>query len=120
MKLQEYTIHEKYSTRQYTGSRYVLECPRCGVIYNSRKYWYGNRNPEEESVRVEIAHVWPGANQVFQGSHNACRQLVDGLSNVAGTLASMTAKPMEMVSDWAADQVAPSYWVPNANIKVQY
>ncbi|XP_075257475.1 zinc finger FYVE domain-containing protein 1-like isoform X3 [Convolutriloba macropyga] len=102
---------------KYAWQGYVLECPKCGVIYNSRKYWYGNKNPEEECVRVEIAHVWPDANQIFQGSHNACRQLVDGLSNVAGTISSLTARPIGYVSDWASDQVAPDYWVPNWEIK---
>ncbi|XP_063720451.1 zinc finger FYVE domain-containing protein 1-like [Symsagittifera roscoffensis] len=102
---------------KYAWQGYVLECPKCGVIYNSRKYWYGNRNPEEECVRVEIAHVWPDGNQIFQGSHNACRQLIDGLSNVAGTISSLTARPIGYVSDWATDQVAPEYWVPNSEIK---
>lgn len=41
-------------------SRYVLECPECGVIYRSRQFWYGNKDPVENSVRVEIKHVWPG------------------------------------------------------------
>ena len=68
-------------------------------------------------MRVEIAHVWPDGNQIFQGSHNACRQLIDGLSNVAGTISSLTARPIGYVSDWATDQVAPEYWVPNSEIK---
>ena len=45
--------------------RYVLECPKCGVIYRSRQFWYGNRDPVENSVRVEIKHVWPGVRLIF-------------------------------------------------------
>ena len=42
--------------------RYVLECPRCGVIYRERQHWYGNKDPTEEAVRTEIRHVWPGVS----------------------------------------------------------
>ena len=43
-------------------SRYILECPECGVIYRSREYWYGNKTPEECAVRTELKHVWPGVS----------------------------------------------------------
>lgn len=43
-------------------SRYVIECPNCGVIYRSRQYWYGNQDPVETVVRTEIQHIWPGVN----------------------------------------------------------
>lgn len=45
---------------RYAWSGYILECKFCGVIYRSRQYWYGNKEPTEESVvRTEIQHVWP-------------------------------------------------------------
>ncbi|KAL1416605.1 hypothetical protein MTO96_027823 [Rhipicephalus appendiculatus] len=44
---------------KFAWSGYVFECPSCGVIYQSRKYWFGNRDPEETVTRVEIVHVWP-------------------------------------------------------------
>lgn len=49
--------------------RYVLECPECGVIYRSRQFWYGNRDPVELAVRAEIRHVWPGVgyNLIYTG-----------------------------------------------------
>ena len=37
----------------------VLECATCGVIYRSRQHWYGNLNPEIDSVKRENKHVWP-------------------------------------------------------------
>ena len=48
---------------RYAWSGYTLECKFCGVIYRSRQYWYGNREPTEESVvRTEIQHVWPNVS----------------------------------------------------------
>jgi len=39
----------------WTG--YVIDCSRCGVIYKSRQYWYGN-NSEDIVIRKKITHVW--------------------------------------------------------------
>ncbi len=40
-------------------TRYVIECQSCGVIYRSRKHWYGNKDPEQAAVKTENKHVWP-------------------------------------------------------------
>lgn len=61
--------------------------------------------------------VWQG-NTVLHGSHNAARRLLDGINYVSGSIAGVSAKPTKMVSDWVTDQIAPAYWVPNAEIKV--
>lgn len=46
---------------KYAWAGYVLECNQCGIIYRSRQYWYGNKEPTEQTVvRTEIHHVWPG------------------------------------------------------------
>ncbi|XP_070579045.1 zinc finger FYVE domain-containing protein 1-like isoform X2 [Ptychodera flava] len=102
---------------KYAWSGYVIECPHCGIIYRSRQHWYGNKEPVEGAVRTEIRHVWPGGNPVLQGTHNAARRLLDGLSHVAGTVGSVGAKPTKMLSDWMTDQIAPAYWIPNNQIK---
>lgn len=47
-----------YGLAKYAWAGYVIECPQCGEIYRSRQYWYGNKNPEDVSVRSEITHVW--------------------------------------------------------------
>ena len=52
---------------KYAWYGYVLECSRCGVIYRSRQYWFGNSDPFEV-VRTEILHVWPGVSNLFMGS----------------------------------------------------
>lgn len=97
---------------KYAWSGYVLECPECGVIYRSRKYWYGNKDPLEYTVRTEIKHVWPGT--LLQcNNQNAARQILDGVNTLANSITEVTAKPTKVVTNWVTDQVAPSYWTPN-------
>ncbi|XP_022086002.1 zinc finger FYVE domain-containing protein 1-like [Acanthaster planci] len=103
---------------KYAWSGYVLECPNCGIIYRSRQHWYGNLDPEQTAVRTEIRHVWPGGCTVLQGTHNAARRVVDGLSSVIETVSSVSARPTQMVTQWMTDQIAPAYWRPNAEITV--
>ncbi|XP_071787643.1 zinc finger FYVE domain-containing protein 1-like [Asterias amurensis] len=101
---------------KYAWSGYVLECPNCGIIYRSRQHWYGNLDPEQTAVRTELRHVWPGGCTVLQGTHNAARRVVDGLSSVIQTVGSVSARPTQMVTQWMTDQIAPAYWRPNAEI----
>ncbi|XP_064621754.1 zinc finger FYVE domain-containing protein 1-like isoform X2 [Lineus longissimus] len=101
---------------KFAWSGYILECPQHGIIYQSRKYWYGNEEPEKEAVRTEIRHVWPGGNTVLQSSHNAGRKLLDGMSYLSDTVSGVSAKPTKMLSAWMADQIAPAYWIPNSEI----
>lgn len=54
----------------------------------------------------------------MQGAHNAARKLLDGLHYVADTVTSVGAKPTKVLADWMTDQIAPSYWIPNALIAV--
>ncbi|XP_070377757.1 zinc finger FYVE domain-containing protein 1-like isoform X2 [Dermacentor albipictus] len=101
---------------KFAWSGYVLECPSCGVIYQSRQYWYGNRNPDETVTRVEIVHVWPGDKSAQEPSITAQRVL-DGLQTITETVATYSARPTRTMSDWINDQIAPSYWVPNYKIQ---
>jgi len=97
---------------KYAWSGYVLECPKCGVIYRSREFWYGNRDPVENSVRVEIKHVWPGT-RLPSTSQNSARRILDGMMNLADAITTVSAKPTKAVTNWMTDKVAPSYWTPN-------
>ncbi|RDD40267.1 Zinc finger FYVE domain-containing protein 1 [Trichoplax sp. H2] len=103
---------------QYLWSGYILECPNCGIIYRSRQYWYGNKAPAEEAkvIRTEIRHVWPGSEISKADYGNTARRLLDSLSNIADSVREASAKPKKIVSDWVADSIAPSYWVPNSEI----
>ncbi|ESO95488.1 hypothetical protein LOTGIDRAFT_117073 [Lottia gigantea] len=100
---------------KYLWSGYVLECPKCGIIFRSRQYWYGNK--EEEAVcEVDIRHIWPGSNRGLEGNHNAARKVLDGFHYVADTISTISAKPTKNLMEWTADQIAPEYWVPNSQI----
>ena len=55
----------------------------------------------------------------LQGTHNAARRFIDGLQYVTDSIASVSAKPTKAVSMWLTDQIAPPYWVPNAQITVR-
>ena len=56
----------------------------------------------------------------LHGTHNAARKMIEGFSYVADTLSSVSAKPAKMISEWTADQIAPSYWMPNSLITVSF
>ncbi|CAH1791150.1 unnamed protein product [Owenia fusiformis] len=112
------TDNQWFGLAKYAWSGYVLECKYCGIIYKSRQYWYGNKDPIDTCVRTEIAHVWPGSNPVLQGTHNAARRLLDGVHYISSTVKEVSAKPTKMLTNWVTDQIAPPYWVPNSELKV--
>jgi len=96
---------------KYAWSGYVLECPKCGVIYRSRQFWYGN-GEVENFVRIEIKHVWPGT-RLPNTSQNSARRILDGMMNLADAITNVSAKPTKAVTSWVTDKVAPTYWTPN-------
>lgn len=101
---------------KFAWAGYVLECHKCGVIYRSRSQWYGNPEPEHQGVvATEIAHVWPGVRSL-QGTHNAARRVLDSVTALSGTVSEVSSAPAANLARWAADQVAPAYWRPNADI----
>lgn len=102
---------------KFAWAGYVLECTKCGVIYRSRQFWYGNEDPDKSAVRTYIQHVWPGGNRILGSSHNAAQKLLDGISYVSEGLAHLSAKPAKAVSNLVNDQIAPAYWTPNSKIK---
>lgn len=59
---------------KYAWSGYVLECSRCGIIYRSRQYWYGNKDPLETCVKTEVHHVWPGVSCITIITENSCSE----------------------------------------------
>ncbi|XP_077537244.1 zinc finger FYVE domain-containing protein 1-like isoform X2 [Haemaphysalis longicornis] len=105
------------SWAKYAWSGYVLECPCCGVIYQSRQYWYGNKNPDETVTRVEIVHVWPDSEKPPSlEPNNTAQKVLDGLQLITETVTTYSAKPTRTLLEWANDQIAPNYWVPNYQI----
>lgn len=101
---------------KYAWSGYVLECPRCGIIHRSRQYWFGNKETWESSVRTEIRHVWSGELNRMQATQNAAQRILDSVNYLTETVTTISAKPTKVVSEWVADQIAPTYWIPNSRI----
>jgi zinc finger FYVE domain-containing protein 1 len=96
----------------YAMSGYLLECPHHGILYKSREYWYGNEEPEKV-VRTEIKHVWKDQKFEFMGtSLNTGRKVID----VFNYLGDIINEPKDLACQYLADRVAPSYWIPNAEI----
>ena len=97
---------------QYVWAGYVLECAKCGVIYKSRQYWYGNREPTERAARTEIRHVWEGDVGIGGNtSHNIARRMLDGVGTISQQVS--TSSSTATMTSWLADQMAPTYWVAN-------
>ncbi|XP_035211924.1 zinc finger FYVE domain-containing protein 1-like isoform X2 [Stegodyphus dumicola] len=101
---------------KYAWSGYILECTKCGVIYRSRQYWYGNQHPWDTCVRTEICHVWPMTDGSNCEEKNTAQYVIDNLATVSEVVTNIGAKPTKVLSSWVADQIAPSYWIPNSRI----
>ncbi|XP_070530501.1 zinc finger FYVE domain-containing protein 1 isoform X2 [Cardiocondyla obscurior] len=106
-----------YSFAKNAWSGYVIDCSRCGEIYKSRQYWYGN-NAEDVAIRKKITHVWNTSNSI--SSQNTAQWVVDGVSYITEAVTNVSLQPTKALKAWAADQVAPSYWRPNNEIKHCY
>ncbi|XP_068993366.1 zinc finger FYVE domain-containing protein 1 isoform X2 [Neodiprion pinetum] len=105
-----------YGFAKYAWSGYVIECPHCGEIYRSRQFWYGNKNPEDAAVRTEITHVWTTANASL-ASQNTAQRVIDGVSYITEAVTNASIQPTKLLTSWVADQVAPTYWRANNEIK---
>jgi zinc finger FYVE domain-containing protein 1 len=51
-------------------------------------------------------------------SMNPARKVLDGVTYISETVASVSYEPSRLLSSWVADQFAPKYWKSNAEIKV--
>nr|XP_045608689.1 zinc finger FYVE domain-containing protein 1-like isoform X1 [Procambarus clarkii]XP_045608690.1 zinc finger FYVE domain-containing protein 1-like isoform X1 [Procambarus clarkii]XP_045608691.1 zinc finger FYVE domain-containing protein 1-like isoform X1 [Procambarus clarkii]XP_045608692.1 zinc finger FYVE domain-containing protein 1-like isoform X1 [Procambarus clarkii] len=96
---------------KYAWAGYVLECEKCGIIYRSRQYWYGNESPDRCVVKEEYQHVWSGT--IIGGAAHAGRQVLEGVAALGSALSTISAPPAKVVSSWLTNQVNPAYWTPN-------
>ncbi|XP_067637348.1 zinc finger FYVE domain-containing protein 1-like isoform X2 [Eurosta solidaginis] len=93
---------------KYAWKGGVIDCPSCGEIYRSRQYWFGNKSPEETSVRAIIVHVWEP-----KGPSHSAQMVLDTVSTLGDALPKLHPNT---VTGWLADWVAPSYWKQNSEI----
>ncbi|CAF3510717.1 unnamed protein product [Rotaria socialis] len=96
---------------KYVWSGFVIECPYHGEIYRSRKHWYGNNEPKDVT-RVEVIHIWPGEDNNRVASDVTPRKFIEMVVYAGSYLSA----PTKMLTEMVADQVAPSYWVPNKDV----
>lgn len=52
-----------------------------------------------------------------QTGANAGQKIVDGVTYISEAVTQVSAKPAKACTSWLADQIAPSYWVPNARLR---
>ncbi|KAG5331305.1 ZFYV1 protein, partial [Acromyrmex heyeri] len=107
-----------YSFAKNAWSGYIINCPHCGEIYKSRQYWYGN-NAEDIAIRKKITHVWNTSNRSI-ATQNTAQRVIDSVSYITEAMTNVSLQPAKALKAWAADQVAPSYWRPNNEIKYCY
>ncbi|UJR36247.1 hypothetical protein I4U23_028979 [Adineta vaga] len=93
---------------KYVWSGFVIECPKHGEIYRSRKYWYGNNEPKDVT-HIEITHVWSADDNSRLTSDVTPRKVIEIIRNAGSCLTA----PTKMLKEMVADQVAPSYWISN-------
>ena len=65
---------------RYVWSGSVIECPQHGEIYRSRKYWYGNDDPEAVT-NAEVIHVWSSDRNDRLGGDVTPRKVIDLIHN---------------------------------------
>lgn len=53
-------------------------------------------------------------------SQNTAQRVIDGVSYLTEAVTNVSLQPTKILSAWVADQVAPTYWRPNNEIKNCY
>ncbi|XP_058825219.1 zinc finger FYVE domain-containing protein 1-like [Topomyia yanbarensis] len=101
---------------KFAWSGSVIECPYCGEIYRSRQHWYGNKPPEQTSVRTEIVHVWNDGGLVTRGPTHSAQLVLDGVAYLTDALVSVGEQPTKTLKSWVADKIRPTYWRPDSEI----
>jgi zinc finger FYVE domain-containing protein 1 len=111
---------------KYVWSGCVIECPFHGEIFRSRKHWYGNNEPKDVT-RIETIHVWSDDDQSRLASDVTPRKFMELIVYASRSvniycfnirmsvypIISYLSAPTKMITELVADQVAPSYWIPN-------
>ncbi|XP_055544254.1 zinc finger FYVE domain-containing protein 1-like isoform X2 [Wyeomyia smithii] len=101
---------------KYAWSGSVIECPYCGEIYRSRQHWYGNKPPEQTSVRPEIVHIWSDGGLQTRGPTHSAQLVLDSVTYITDTLASFGEQPTKSIKSWMTDKIRPTYWRPDSEI----
>lgn len=94
----------------------VINCPHCGEIARTFKYW--GTIQECEAVRAQTVHVWKDSNLSPKGPSHSGQMVLDKVSYVCEAFTNFSSQPTGALKEWCADKVAPKYWRPNHEIMV--
>lgn len=72
-----------------------------------------------EEYCLIFSNVFDQMDLPSSSSMNPARKVLDGVTYLSETVASVSYEPSRLLSSWVADQFAPKYWKPNAEIKVK-
>ena len=77
-------------------------------------FWSSDQPQSSSSESNEQQEPFPGTQC---GQQNSAQKVVDSVNYLSETVTNISAKPSKMIGSWVADQINPSYWVPNARIQ---
>uniref|UniRef100_T1PND9 FYVE zinc finger protein n=1 Tax=Musca domestica TaxID=7370 RepID=T1PND9_MUSDO len=101
-------------TRIDTWTHSVINCPHCGEIAKTFKYWSGTQ--ECDAIRTQTVHIWKDSNISPKGPSHSGQMVLDKVSYVCEALTNFSSQPTGVLKEWCADKVAPKYWKPNHEI----
>ena len=85
------------------------------LLFNRRKCEMSLLN-SSKSKCMYLYCVFSPQVRSLQGTQNAARRILDSMTMISGTVSDVSSAPAASLARWAADQVAPTYWRPNADI----
>ncbi|KAM7347175.1 zinc finger FYVE domain-containing protein 1-like isoform 3-T3 [Cochliomyia hominivorax] len=91
-----------------------INCPHCGEIARTFKYWNGTQDCE--AIRTQTVHVWKDSNLLAKGPTHSGQMVLDKVSYVCEAFTNFSSQPTGALKEWCADKVAPKYWKPNNEI----
>ena len=72
-----------------------------------------------QTLRLPLSCYFFKENVSPLDSGNAARRLLDNVSYVTDAFSSLSTPSSRALTNWITDQVAPDYWIPNAEITVR-
>lgn len=95
---------------------FVQKSHMCGIRYVDNKNCYKfNSIAFFSFFKFLINYFFQANNSVI--TQNTAQRVVDGVSYITEAVTNVSLQPTKVFSAWIADQVAPSYWRPNNEIK---
>ena len=75
--------------------------------------------PHHDNDVIVGVYTFQDVTRSSDGTHGS-RRLLEGVEAVVSAIGKVTSVPSKVVSGWVTDQIAPTYWTHNSQIKVIY